>query len=33
MTMQHLLRAARSEFAKLELPFPEADVRNWGASP
>jgi len=29
LTMQHLVRAARSEFAKLEMPFPEADVRTW----
>jgi hypothetical protein len=29
LTMQHLVRAARSEFAKLEQPFPEADVRGW----
>ena len=32
VTMAHLLTAARSEFAKLELPFPEMDVRNWSAS-
>ena len=29
LSMRHLARAARSEFAKLELPFPEADVRSW----
>jgi hypothetical protein len=27
--MPHLLRAARMEFAKLERPFPEAEVRQW----
>jgi hypothetical protein len=27
--MHHLLRAARIEFAKLERPLPEADVRDW----
>jgi SpoVK/Ycf46/Vps4 family AAA+-type ATPase len=27
--MPHLLRAARMEFAKLERPFPESDVRGW----
>ncbi len=27
--MRHIARAARAELAKLELPFPEADVRAW----
>lgn len=31
VTMVHVLRAARGEFAKLDMPFPEADVRSWGA--
>jgi hypothetical protein len=29
VTMQHLLRAARVEFAKLEKQVPEVDVRGW----
>jgi hypothetical protein len=29
ITPRHVLRAARSEFAKLELPFPEAEARTW----
>ncbi|MEJ7602837.1 MAG: ATP-binding protein [Kofleriaceae bacterium] len=29
VTMAHLLLAARSEYAKLERPFPEAEVRSW----
>ncbi|MEO8842103.1 MAG: AAA family ATPase [Kofleriaceae bacterium] len=29
ITMAHLVTAARSEFAKLELPFPEMEVRSW----
>ncbi|MGE5287163.1 MAG: ATP-binding protein [Micromonosporaceae bacterium] len=29
LTMRHLLRAARMEFAKLERPFPEEEVRGW----
>jgi len=29
VTMAHLLLAARSEYAKLEQPFPEAEVRGW----
>jgi hypothetical protein len=29
ITARHVLRAARSEFAKLELPFPEAEARSW----
>jgi ATPase family associated with various cellular activities (AAA) len=32
ITMPHLIAAARSEFAKLEIPFPELDVRNWAVS-
>jgi hypothetical protein len=27
--MRHLLWAARMEFAKLERPFPDAEVRGW----
>lgn len=30
VTMTHIVRAARSEFAKLEQPFPEAEVHGWG---
>lgn len=30
VTMSHVVRAARSELAKLEQPFPEAEVRGWG---
>ncbi|MGN6108145.1 MAG: ATP-binding protein [Kofleriaceae bacterium] len=29
ITPRHVLRAARSEYAKLELPFPETEVRHW----
>ena len=29
ISMAHLLHAARAEFAKLERPFPEADVSGW----
>jgi hypothetical protein len=29
VAMPHLLRAARMEFAKLERPFPDAEVRGW----
>jgi hypothetical protein len=29
VSMPHLLRAARMEFAKLERPFPDAEVRGW----
>jgi ATP-dependent 26S proteasome regulatory subunit len=29
VTMRHLLRAARMELAKLERPFPDAEVRGW----
>ena len=29
VTMTHLLRAARVEFAKLERQLPETDVRGW----
>lgn len=29
VTMTHVVRAARGEFAKLELPFPEAEVQSW----
>jgi hypothetical protein len=29
VTMRHLLRAARMEFAKLERPFPDAEVSAW----
>ena len=29
LSMQHLLRAARTEYAKLEQPFPEAEVNTW----
>ena len=27
--MRHLVRAARAEFAKLDRPLPEAQVRGW----
>ncbi len=30
VSMSHLLRAARSEYAKLEKPFVEGEVRDWG---
>jgi len=29
ISMVHLLHAARAEFAKIERPFPEADVAGW----
>ncbi len=29
VTMKHLLRATRVEFAKLERQLPESDVRGW----
>jgi hypothetical protein len=29
VTMRHLLRATRMELAKLERPFPDAEVRGW----
>ncbi len=29
VTMAHLVMAARSEYAKLEQPFPEAEVHSW----
>jgi ATP-dependent 26S proteasome regulatory subunit len=29
VAMGHLLRAARMELAKLERPFPDAEVRGW----
>ncbi|MFT3699401.1 MAG: ATP-binding protein [Kofleriaceae bacterium] len=29
ISMQHVLRASRAEFAKIERPFPEMDVRGW----
>lgn len=32
LMMRHLVRAARSELAKLEVPFPEAEVQSWGVS-
>ena len=28
--MTHLLRAARSEYAKLEKPLTEAEIEGWG---
>ncbi len=31
ITLKHVLRAARSEYAKLEVPFPEAETRTWTA--
>ena len=29
ISMHHVLRASRAEFAKIERPFPEADVASW----
>ncbi|MFT3697735.1 MAG: AAA family ATPase [Kofleriaceae bacterium] len=29
---KHVIRAARTEFAKLDKPFPEAEVKGWGES-
>jgi SpoVK/Ycf46/Vps4 family AAA+-type ATPase len=26
----HVIRAARREFAKLEMPFPETEIQSWG---
>ncbi|MGN6108112.1 MAG: ATP-binding protein, partial [Kofleriaceae bacterium] len=33
LAMRHVARAARSELAKRELPFPEAEVRTWEQAP
>jgi hypothetical protein len=32
VSMTHLARAARSEFAKMEKPVPEAEIGSWSAS-
>ena len=31
--MSHLLRAARSEYAKLEKPLTEAEIGGWNDEP